>query len=174
MRLVRPMQVAVAGSLLAMVLAAAPALANSGPGSEPPVPPPAYAPPPYPDYPHEEMAPEVRASWLDECHARMGRRDRRENPDFCERYLDDYYARYRSPQPYGHYGSGYGYPGYSGGGCCQPMMMVPIMRMPRAAPRCKETVEYEYVDAPPRRVPPPRPAPDKRIKIVPDKRVPVK
>lgn len=56
------------------------------------------------------------------------------------------------------------------------MMMVPIKRVSRGEPECTETVEYvtEYVDAPPVRNRKPRvrrPAPPKRVKIVPDKRI---
>lgn len=93
--------------------------------------------------------------------------------DECEAYLENYYAQYRGGYPgYGYHGQGYAYPAYGyGGACCQPMMMVPIMRVARSEPRCTETVEYEYVDVPVR--PKPRPVPDKRIKIVPDKRVKV-
>ena len=178
MRLARTMQIVVAGSLLSFTLAATPALANEpGPGGPPPppVPPAGYAPAPY-----EEMAPAVRESWLAECRSRMGRHRGREAQDFCVRYLDDYYAPYRGAQPYGYQGFANGYPGYgypaNSAGCCQPMMMVPIMRVPTGRPSCKETVEYEYVDVPQRAPPPPRPAPrpapDKRVKIAPDKRIP--
>jgi len=104
------------------------------------------------------------------------------NRDECEAYLDDYYARYRAPngQPYVQgpgYGYGYGYPayGYSAGGCCnqQPMMMVPVMMVPVGKPECTETVEYvtEYV---PVRTPAKRIIRDKRIKVVPDKRIKLK
>jgi hypothetical protein len=110
------------------------------------------------------------------------------NRDECEAYLDDYYARY-TQGGYGGYG-GYGYPqgyqpayGYQAQGCCmaQPMMMVPVMMVPaqRAEPECTETVEYVYEDVPvrPRQRYIPRArkgVPDKRVKIVPDKRVPTK
>jgi hypothetical protein len=74
-----------------------------------------------------------------------------------------------------------GGPGYVYGGMIPPgyqVVMVPVMMVPvaqQARPECKETVETttEYVDAPPvrrSRSIPPR-APDKRVKIVPDKRV---
>ena len=168
MRLSRTMQIAVTGSALSLAMAANPAHAHEGPAGGPPMPAPGYASAPY-----EEMAPEVRDSWLADCHARMDRRRGGYAADFCETYLDNYYAQYRGHQPYGYQGSSYGYPGYSGG-CCQPMMMVPVMRMQRAEPDCKETVEYEYVDAPVRASRPPRPAPDKRVKIIPDKRIPMK
>jgi hypothetical protein len=84
--------------------------------------------------------------------------------DECERYFDDYYAYYaahaRAPA--------YGQPMY-GYGCCQPMAMLPA----RPAPECREEVRYvtEYVTVPGRRIIPRRPAPDKRVRIVPDKRV---
>ena len=95
--------------------------------------------------------------------------DRGQTRDECDAYLADYEARYSSG--YGGYGHGYGqaYPAHGyGGGCCMPMMMVPVMRMPRAEPECTETVEYVYEDVPV------RPArrkivPDKRVKIVPVK-----
>lgn len=102
--------------------------------------------------------------------------DNRQTRDECEAYLDDYYAYYQGAHRGYAQHPNYGYPahGYTMS-CCQPMMMVPIMRMPRAEPECTETVEYEYeyVDAPPRPTPR-KPAPDKRIKIVPDKRLKVK
>jgi glycine zipper 2TM protein len=98
----------------------------------------------------------------------------------CDAYLDDYYARYAAgyAQPgYGGYAyPGYGYPGYAPtagypAGCCTsaPVMMVPAP----AAPQCTETVEYIYEDVPVR----PRArrhVRDKRVKIVPDKRVSIK
>lgn len=101
--------------------------------------------------------------------------------DECEAYLADYEARYSQQ----HYGYGYGQHGYAqpypaygyGGACCQPMMMVPIMQMPRGEPECTETVEYVYEDVPVRRVVPQKRVkvvPDKRVKIVPDKRIPTK
>jgi hypothetical protein len=88
--------------------------------------------------------------------------DKARTRDECEAYLADYEARYRQPG-YGHGGYGYQYPAYGyGGGCCQPMMMVPVTMVPRGEPECTETVEYVYEDVPV------RPA---RRKIVPDKRV---
>lgn len=91
--------------------------------------------------------------------------DRGPARDDCEAFLDDYYAR-------GGYGYGYGQPGYA-----VPMVMVPVMLVPRGQPECKETVEYVYENVParrtirraPRRAP--RHVPDKRIRIAPDKRV---
>lgn len=100
--------------------------------------------------------------------------DKARTRDECEEYLADYEARYRAPG-YGHGGygygqGGYGYPAYGYGGCCQPMMMVPVTMVPRGEPECTETVEYVYEDVPV------RPAkrkivPQKRVKVVPDKRV---
>lgn len=91
--------------------------------------------------------------------------------DECEAYLADYEARYQQ----NHAGYGYGQRGYGyqaggyGGGCCSPMMMVPVMMMPRAEPECTETVEYVYEDVPVR--PARRIVPRKRVKVVPDKRI---
>lgn len=118
--------------------------------------------------------------------------------DECEAYLDDYYARaaggYYPGQGYpqqGYYSvptGGAGYAPYAGGyapygygygapGCCmaQPMMMVPVRR---AEPECTETIEYVYEDVPvrpARRAAPRRKAAvDKRVRIAPGKRVPVR
>lgn len=117
----------------------------------------------------------AREAWLADCRQRLALRDsagrgwqidraeeaRRSRVE-CETYLDDYYARYvhGGPQGYG----GYAYPGMG-----TPMMMVPGP----GTPRCTETVEYVYEDAPPRPAPRKRyiPRPDKRK---PDKRVPVR
>ncbi|KMS52836.1 membrane protein [Novosphingobium barchaimii LL02] len=82
------------------------------------------------------------------------------NRDECEAYLDDYYARYTQSGGHPGYG-GYGQQGYYP---AQPQ------------PRCTETVEYVYEDAPVRpafRAIPKRPraVPDKRVRIVPDKRI---
>ena len=82
--------------------------------------------------------------------------------DECEGYLDDYYAWYTR-------GSSYA-PGYASATYVAPMSL--------PEPECTETVEYVYEDVPERPAPRkryiPRPAPDKRIKVVPDKRVPIK
>lgn len=99
--------------------------------------------------------------------AAIDRAEDRGARDECERYLDEYYG-YHSAHAR-HY-AGY----YAGGmvyaqGCCQP-----VMTMPRPAPECREEVRYvtEYVTVPGRRVIPRRPAPrDKRVRIVPDKRI---
>lgn len=76
------------------------------------------------------------------------------------------------------YGQAYGqgYPGYD---YAMPVMMVPVMMVPMqqgmmGKPQCKKvvTTTTEYVDVPRRsRYIPRRAAPDKRVKIVPDKRV---
>ena len=108
--------------------------------------------------------------------------DNGRNRDECEAYLDDYYAHY-SAGP-GGYAAGYaqgGYPyqgygynqGYSRYGYGAPMMMVPVQQG-YSEPECTETVEYEYIDEPVRAAPRPRPAPQKRVKVVPDKRIPIK
>ena len=107
--------------------------------------------------------------------------DRGRARDECETYLDDYYARYSQPVSHGYPGYGYGY-GYvqqayaPAGGCCGagvPMMMVPVMMVPRPAPECTETVETVYENVPARRriYRAPRPVPDKRIRVAPDKRI---
>lgn len=73
--------------------------------------------------------------------------------------------------------------GYAGDGYAMPVMMVPVMMVPvphgagMGHRRCKETVTTttEYIDAPRRsRYIPRRAVPDQRIRIVPDKRVPIK
>ena len=94
------------------------------------------------------------------------------NRDECEAYLDAYYARYTQGGHAWGYAAPYGYAAYGQPmpGCCmaQPVMMAP------AQPHCTETVEYVYEDVPvrarhiPRR---PHAVPDKRVKLVPDKRV---
>lgn len=93
--------------------------------------------------------------------------DRGWGRDDCEAYLDDYYA---GGPGYGHpgYGAGYGYYGYA-----VPMVMVPVMIPGKP---CVETVTTtEYVTTrPARRYIPRRPRPDKRIRIAPDKRIPLK
>lgn len=102
----------------------------------------------------------------------------RHSGDYCEAYLERYsggYERggYAQPMAYG-----YAY---------QPMMVmvpvaVPMMVAPQPArPICREIVTYDtvvdYVPAAHRYIPPrPRPiykrVPDKRIRLVPDKRIP--
>jgi len=102
--------------------------------------------------------------------------------DECEAYLADYEASYTQSQAgYGNRACGQGGYGYSnGGGCCAPMMIVPVVQMQRAEPVCTETVEYVYEDVPvrpARRVVPQKRVkivPDKRIRIAPDKRIPIK
>lgn len=106
--------------------------------------------------------------------------DRGRSRDECEAYLDDYYARYNGggyAQP--GYGEGYydqpsyrGHPAY-GYGYAAPMMMVPVMVQPQKP--CVETVTTtQYVTRPARRTIRRAPRPDKRIRIAPDKRVPLK
>ena len=77
--------------------------------------------------------------------------------DYCEQYFD-YYTQAS------HYGWGY----------AQPMMMVPVMAMSqgdRHGKECTETVvTEEWVTVPQRR----RVIRDKRVRIVPDKRIPMK
>lgn len=99
--------------------------------------------------------------------AAIDRAEDRGARDECERYLDEYYGYYSA---HARHFAGY-YPGgmVQAQGCCQPMMT-----MPRPAPECREEVRYvtEYVTVPGRRVIPRRPAPrDKRVRIVPDKRI---
>jgi hypothetical protein len=171
-------RITAAGAVFALALFALPAQAQEAPNYD--VPHPAWKdgpPQPYPQ--HATMDPEARDGWLAECRHRLSMHDRRRDrddrerePDQCEAYLDGYYAYYRR---YQGPGQAYAYPSYVyASPCCQPMpmMMAPVMRMPRAEPKCTETVEYEYEDVPVR--PRPRPAPDKRIKVVPDKRIPIK
>jgi hypothetical protein len=178
------------GLALAMALCA-PALAQDHAMPMPPPPGAVAAPGPWaaPRAPQPyAVDPQMRAGWIAECHRRMGsgrddrwdgdrghRRDRdrdRAGPvdDGCESYFDGYYAHHNAVAAAGpgNYGS-YGY----AQGCCQA---APMMMAPQAAPECRETVEYEYVDAPARRVVPPRRTyrrvvPDKRIRVVPDKRI---
>ena len=92
--------------------------------------------------------------------------------DECEAWL----AQYSQPAygyGYGQPGYGYGYPAY-GYAYAVPMMMVPVAQQNR---NCREVVTYEYVDVPiRRRVIHRRPAPvvhDKRVRMVPDKRLPM-
>jgi len=115
--------------------------------------------------------------------------DSRAAADQCEAYLNDYQARYYGGPgvyPYGYSGPGYaggGYPvayaapysapgyGYPGG-CCMsaPVMMVPVAL---SKPECTETIEYVYEDVPVRQrtIYRTKIIRDKRVKIVPDKRV---
>lgn len=93
-------------------------------------------------------------------------RERDLDRDYCETYLDSYTQQ----------GSG----GYYQQGYVQPVMMVPMMMVQAqqaAQQPCTETiVTEEWVAVPARhhtiiRYIPPRPAPDKRVRIVPDKRI---
>ncbi len=96
--------------------------------------------------------------------------DRHAHRDACEAYLDDYYADYHDGTGYGHPPYGYGYPAY---GYAVPMVMVPVMV--RSQKPCVETVvTEEYVTTPARRHIRRTPRLDKRIRIAPDKRVPLK
>ncbi|MEQ1541250.1 MAG: glycine zipper 2TM domain-containing protein [Novosphingobium sp.] len=102
------------------------------------------------------------------------RRQERRARDYCESYLERHM---------GYGPAGYGYPAQGYAYAYQPMtVMVPVMTVqvqpvgaPAPQPReCKETQvieEWVPVAAPARRYIPRRPAPDKRVKIVPDKRV---
>lgn len=91
--------------------------------------------------------------------------DRGRVRDECETYLDDYYAYYGSGgYDRGYPGYGYGYPAYGSG---YGPIAAPAYRP--AEPECTETVEYVYEDVPLR--PRARRIPDKRMKVVPDKRV---
>lgn len=102
--------------------------------------------------------------------------DRHRARDWCESYLDRYtnYGGYQGYYP-GHYAQGYSGYGYA----YQPvMMMVPVAMVAMPAPRareCKEvvtTTEYvTYVTTKPKYRYVPKRVPDKRVKIVPDKRV---
>lgn len=91
--------------------------------------------------------------------------------DYCESYLDQYMASY------GHGGYGHGYRPHMAYGYAQPMMMVPVMMVQaQAQQRCTETVvTEEWVTIPGRRYIPRRPViRDKRVRIVPDKRLRMK
>lgn len=107
--------------------------------------------------------------------------DNRQAKDYCESYLD-YYSR----PGYGAYpGGAYGYPvapaagsGYPAGaypvyGYAVPMMMVPVAQ-PAERRNCTRTITTEeWVTVPVRQRTIPRRAPrDKRVRIVPDKRLP--
>lgn len=96
--------------------------------------------------------------------------DSAEDRDACEAYLDDYYANHHGGPEYGRPAYGYGYPAY---GYTVPMVMVPVMV--RSEKPCVETVvTEEYVTNPARRHIRRAPRPDKRIRIAPDKRTPLK
>lgn len=101
--------------------------------------------------------------------------DRRAARDYCEAYLEQH-----TTWGYGQgYGQGYAQP-VMGYGYAPMTVMVPVAYVQVAAPaqprECKETiVTEEWVTVPqPRKhyiAPRPKPRPDKRVKIVPDKRV---
>jgi hypothetical protein len=129
---------------------------------------------------------DARARWLDECSERLAesgsagrydhldRRQRRESRardraqarTSCERYYDSYYdyysGHYRAWQP-GAQSTSYLPRRARTEGCDSS---------PDCRCDCGEVVEYEYVDVPVRATP--RRVPDKRVKIVPDKRVRLK
>ncbi len=106
--------------------------------------------------------------------------------DYCEQYLDRYTA---APQPGYGYAQGYqNYQGYGQGygpvyGYAVPMMMVPApgRGQPGPAQPCTERriVTEEWVNVPvrqriiPRRAPPRRVFHDKRVRLAPDKRIPM-
>lgn len=102
--------------------------------------------------------------------------DRNRARDYCEAYLEDSLAGYYGQGGYGPgygYGYGYGYP--QAGYAMQPvMMMVPVMYQaapPAKTRECVETTvveEWVPVKTRKRTI---APRPDKRVKIVPDKRV---
>ncbi|MEY4722017.1 MAG: hypothetical protein RIQ46_1742 [Pseudomonadota bacterium] len=97
---------------------------------------------------------------------------RGQSADYCEAYLDDYYAR--NAQAYGYMGQGMAY------AAPVPVALVPVAtgyQAYQAAGQgaCTETVTTtEYVEEVPvrRRHIQRRAVPDKRVRIVPDKRVP--
>ncbi|MEQ1498400.1 MAG: glycine zipper 2TM domain-containing protein [Novosphingobium sp.] len=97
--------------------------------------------------------------------------DRREASDYCEAYLDQYMSQHPA---------GYGYAQPVAYGYAPMMMMVPVAMVPVAVQsqqrECKETIvteEWVTVSTPPRRryIPAARPRPDKRVRVVADKRV---
>lgn len=105
------------------------------------------------------------------------RRQERRAMDYCESYLERHM---------GYYGHGYGQPGYGYQMAYQPMtVMVPVMMaQPRPvavppAPAQRECTETQVIDewvpvaGPAKRIIPRRPAPTKRIRVAPDKRVPI-
>lgn len=102
--------------------------------------------------------------------------DRNRARDYCEAYLEDslagYYGQGQAGYGYGYQQPGYG-PGYGYAYAMQPVMMVPVMHhaAPPKARECVETTvieEWVPVKSAKRRI---APRPDKRVKIVPDKRV---
>lgn len=97
--------------------------------------------------------------------------DRDRVRDACEDYIDQYSAYYSAVSQNGGYPAYGAYPGYySPYGYGAGYMMVPV-RIDRGCCCDKREVVEEVVDAPvARRVIPRRPA-DKRIKVVPDKRL---
>lgn len=131
--------------------------------------------------------PRTRDAWLDECHRRTtmyyggSRKKHRRNRDdwrrrdsaytYCEAYFDDYYRTYTHRGPaYGH-GYAYAVPVYAA-----PMMMTHAPVVQPAKENCVETVTTTYEPVRtrviPRRPAPRRVIPDKRIRVVPDKRLP--
>jgi hypothetical protein len=162
MALRRLLETAAAASALTLATLASPVLAHDGPTMG------HYGP-----AQHYSPGAEMRDGWLAECRQRLsGPYDPRDAAERCEDIFDDYYEYYRQQGP----GPAHGYPAVhkmqsgmvSAGGCCQRPMRS------HGEPRCTETVEYEYVDVPVRAAPKPRPAPPKRVKVVPDKRVYIK
>lgn len=92
--------------------------------------------------------------------------DRGRGRDYCESYLDQYMANY------GH--GSYGYGPQMAYGYAVPMMMVPVMMVQAQTQQpCTETVvTEEWVTVPGHRYIPRRPViHDKRVRIVPDKRL---
>lgn len=128
--------------------------------------------------------PRTRDAWLDECQRRTAlyygnyRKSRRHRDDwrrddraysYCEAYFDDYYRN-----AYRGHGYAYAMPVVS---YAVPMVQVPVAQA--QTEQCREVVTTEYVTVR-RRVIPRRPAPrpryvvpDKRIRVVPDKRLPL-
>lgn len=126
---------------------------------------------------------QAQASWLSECRRRHGNgnrvgkhhrgADQQSVSDWCESYLKQHTT----------WGPGYGQAhaqGVVGYGYAPMMVMMPVAFVQTAAPaaqqkECKETiVTEEWVSVPTRTryiAPRPKPRPDKRVRIVPDKRV---
>ncbi|MDP3906252.1 glycine zipper 2TM domain-containing protein [Novosphingobium sp.] len=101
--------------------------------------------------------------------------DRNRARDYCEAYLEDslagYYGQGQAGYGHGYQQAGYGPAHY--GYAMQPVMMVPVMHhaAPPKARECVETTvieEWVPVKTRKRTI---APRPDKRVKIVPDKRV---